>query len=85
MNTHAYNRRTVLSSILIVIMNLIELILLVLGIYLLLGLIFGLFFLVKGIHKIDETASDASLGFKLIILPGITLLWPIMFFKWSRS
>lgn len=66
-------------------MNLIELILLVLGIYLLLGLIFGLFFLVKGMHKIDETASDASLGFKLIVFPGIALLWPIMFFKWSRS
>lgn len=44
--------------------------------YLAIGLIYGLFFVRAGVQKVDPMAVDAPLGFRLMILPGVMLLWP---------
>ena len=54
----------------------------VLGIYVLIGLIFGLLFIFRGVHKIDEAAADGSIWFRLIILPGAIAFWPSLLKKW---
>ncbi len=49
--------------------------------YLLLGLGFAVFFLAYKLSKIDANARGTSLGFRLLILPGVILLWPLLIFK----
>lgn len=56
-----------------------------LGIYLAAGLLFAVIFLIKGIERVDASAHGATWGFKLIIIPGIMALWPVLLNKWIKS
>lgn len=53
-----------------------------LGAYFAAGFLFGLAFVFLGTGKIDPAAKTMPLRARLIILPGTTLLWPLMAFKW---
>ena len=55
------------------------------GIYTLIGLIFGLFFIFRGVQKIDESAVGGGWGFRLIILPGSIAFWPFLLRKWLAA
>ncbi len=57
----------------------------VLSLYLLIGLIFAGLFIWKGAAKIDEGVSGSTRGFKLIILPGVIFLWPLLLPKWIKK
>ena len=59
-----------------------DLLLLILAIYLLLGALFALPFVFVGVNQIDSSASDSSLTFRLVIMPGVIALWPLMLLKW---
>ena len=63
----------------------IVVILLVVALYLLSGFIFSIAFVCKGIGKIDEGAKGASWGFRIIILPGVVVFWPLLLRKWISS
>ena len=54
----------------------------VIGIYLALGLLFSIFFVSRGVNKLDEGAHGAGIGFRLIILPGCMVFWPLLLKKW---
>jgi len=54
-------------------------------IYLAIGLAFAVPFAMRGARRIDPAASSGTVGFRLLILPGATLLWPWMLYRWSRS
>jgi hypothetical protein len=55
----------------------------VLGAYLLLGILFALpFTLFKGIARLDPAAAAGSLGFRLLAIPGSVALWPVLLRKW---
>ncbi|MFT3678909.1 MAG: hypothetical protein QM791_01475 [Ferruginibacter sp.] len=56
----------------------------VLLIYLSGGIAFVLPFLLRGMRKIDETTHGATWGFKLIVIPGIIVLWPLLLKKWLQ-
>ena len=47
-----------------------------LGVYLAMGVVFAVPFLVKGIGKIDPVAAAGTWGFKVIIFPGVIAFWP---------
>ena len=47
-----------------------------------LGFLFALAFLSVGIGRIDPGARTSGLGFRLIILPGVIALWPLMLVRW---
>ena len=53
--------------------------------YLLLGLIFGLFFVFSGVQQMDEAAQGSSWGFRLLIFPGAVALWIFLLPKWIKS
>lgn len=53
--------------------------------YFLLGFIFCIAFLLVGIHRLDAGAKDTGMGFKLLITPGIIVLWPYLLKKWLTS
>ena len=54
----------------------------VLGIYVLIGVLFAIPFLLKGVSQIDPVAKDATRGFRIIILPGVIALWPLLLRRW---
>lgn len=53
-------------------------------IYIIAGAVFAVAFLLRGIYVIDETAKGGSIGFKLIILPGVIVLWPVLLRQWKK-
>lgn len=55
------------------------------AIYLLIGLVFALLFLIKGLHRIDAGAEGSGFLFKLLILPGVIAFWPFLANKWIRK
>jgi hypothetical protein len=46
------------------------------------GLVFALVFLGLGLTRIDDGAKGAGLAFRLLILPGLIALWPLMLVRW---
>ena len=65
--------------------TLVSIILTIAGGYLLLGFLFAILFLSKGITKVDEAAIDSSWGFRLLILPGTICFWPVLLRKWIKG
>ncbi|MEP7109344.1 MAG: hypothetical protein ABI760_15225 [Ferruginibacter sp.] len=59
-----------------------QLILTLVLVYLLCGFIFIIPFMIKGIVKVDEGTRGSSWGFRLVIAPGIIVLWPLLLKKW---
>jgi hypothetical protein len=56
-----------------------------LEIYVLLGFLFALFFITRGVQRVDTQARSASVGFRLIILPGVVAFWPLLLRRWRRG
>jgi len=52
------------------------------GLYLALGLIFAVPFVLRGVSRIDPVATKGTWGFRLIILPGVVAIWPVLLRRW---
>lgn len=63
----------------------VSILLTILAIYLLIGLIFALIMLMRGVSKLDPGAAGSGWGFKLIIIPGAMAFWPLLWRNWRRS
>jgi hypothetical protein len=63
----------------------VEVVLIIVAIYLLLGVLFVFPFLMKGLTKVDEGAHGGTIGFKIIIIPGVIVLWPVLLRKWIKT
>ena len=48
------------------------------GVYAAIGLVFALFFVTRGVTRIDPTAIGGSTGFRILILPGVVAFWPLL-------
>lgn len=57
----------------------------IVSVYLAAGLVFGIFFVLRGVGRIDPQAQEGSWGFRLAILPGVAALWPILARRWLRG
>jgi membrane protein implicated in regulation of membrane protease activity len=55
------------------------------GIYLACGFLFAVPFVLAGVKKIDPHAAHGSWGFRLLIIPGTTVLWPLMLRRWLKG
>jgi hypothetical protein len=49
------------------------------------GLAFAAVFVARGIQRVDPVAAGAPLGFRLIIVPGVAALWPLMAVRWVKA
>jgi len=57
-----------------------------LGIYLGAGALFALVFVFGGgLGRVDPTARAGTLGFRLLILPGVAALWPLLAWRWRSA
>lgn len=64
---------------------LIEILLLIVSVYLFCGLLFAIPFVAKGVTVIDEGAHGSSIGFRIIIIPGSIVFWPLLLKKWINA
>jgi len=53
-----------------------------LGVYLACGLVFAIAFALVGVKKIDPHAAHGSWGFRLLIIPGTMVFWPLLLKRW---
>ena len=54
----------------------------ILGIYVLLGLAFAVPFVWRGARCVDPAAAGGTWGFRLLVLPGVVALWPLLLKRW---
>lgn len=54
-------------------------------VYALVGAVFAIFFLIRGVEQVDFQARGASVGFRLLIFPGVLALWPLLLKRWLRA
>ncbi|MFK8052831.1 MAG: hypothetical protein AB8F65_07630 [Woeseiaceae bacterium] len=52
-----------------------------LALYAALGILVAVIFALGGAKRIDPDGAAMTPGARLIVLPGIALLWPLMLFK----
>ena len=60
----------------------VETTLLVLGIYLAVGVLFAIPFVLKGAMRIDPSAVGASIGLRLLLIPASVVFWPLLAKRW---
>ena len=65
--------------------SIVEIKLMVAGVYLGIGAAFALVFQVFGLAKVDPAAKGAGLPFRLLITPGLVALWPVIAMKWKKA
>jgi hypothetical protein len=64
---------------------LVSIFFILLGIYLLIGVMFAVAFLAKGAAAIDESAKGISWQSKLLLFPASVALWAILLPKWRKQ
>lgn len=56
-----------------------------LGVYVVLGILFAIPFVLRGAGRIDPVAQDGTWGFRVMIFPGVVALWPLLAWRWARG
>ncbi|MDB4385067.1 hypothetical protein N9023_03620 [Opitutaceae bacterium] len=57
----------------------------VIAAYLLLGFVFAIPFVFRGAAKIDSPAAETGFFFKLILIPGSMVFWPMLLRRWIKG
>jgi hypothetical protein len=50
--------------------------------YMLAGLVFAALFLPRGVARLDPRVAGSPKTLRLVILPGIVALWPLLAWRW---
>jgi len=56
----------------------VEIIVSAIGIYLAIGILFAVWFVIFGITKLDESAKSTGIGFRLIVFFGVAVFWVLL-------
>ena len=64
---------------------LVELLINAIKAYVFAGFLFSVIFLIFGIQRVDPDVKGLSLGFRLIIIPGLCVFWPLFALRWIRG
>ena len=54
-------------------------------VYAAIGLIFAIAFAARGVDRIDPAAHGSTRGFRLVIIPGVAALWPLLLKRWIQA
>ena len=55
------------------------------GVYLGCGFLFAVPFVCRGVQKIDPHAAHGGWGFRLLIIPGTMVFWPLLLQRWFKG
>jgi hypothetical protein len=50
--------------------------------YLILGVLFAAPFVTRGVNRIDPLAPTAPWTFRLLMVPGTVVFWPLLLVRW---
>lgn len=50
-----------------------------------LGLLLALPMALRGVDRLDPAAAQGTWGFRLLALPGLIALWPLVLVRWLRA
>lgn len=53
--------------------------------YIAAGALFAVAFVLRGVRAVDPAARGTGVAFKLLILPGVAALWPLMAWRWIAA
>ncbi|MEM9487153.1 MAG: hypothetical protein AAGA83_26065 [Cyanobacteria bacterium P01_F01_bin.116] len=53
--------------------------------YVFAGLVFAIPFLLFGIQQVDPDTKGWNIGFRIIIIPGLCVFWPLFAVRWLRG
>jgi len=53
--------------------------------YFALGVLFAVPFVCFGLTRVDAATAHSSVGFRLTILLGVALFWPLLALRWHRG
>lgn len=53
-------------------------------IYVLFGLGFALWFLTRGVARLDPAAGGTGVVLRLLLVPGTVALWPLLLIRWRQ-
>ena len=53
--------------------------------YALAGLVFAAVFLPRAVARLDPRVADAPISLRLLILPGVAALWPLLAWRWMSG
>ncbi len=65
--------------------TIINIFLSILGVYFLIGLLFGLYFIIKGATRIDPLMQDTKKKVRVLLLPGVIATWPFLIGRLFKS
>lgn len=65
-------------------MVVVEILVFLVEIYFVVGVLFGISFVTRGVQAIDHAAEGTGWGFRLVILPGVAAFWPLLLRRWIR-
>lgn len=54
-----------------------DLLFLIAAVYIAVGFLLSLWFVFRAIGRIDPVAAEGSLGFRILIIPGLCVFWPL--------
>ena len=49
------------------------------------GILFALPFAVRGVARIDPLAAESPWSFRLLIVPGTVVFWPLLLLRWAAG
>jgi hypothetical protein len=55
------------------------------GLYAAAGLLVAIAFVAIGITKIDPLAAGSPWSFRLLIMPGVVVFWPLLLLRWAAG
>jgi hypothetical protein len=53
--------------------------------YVAVGVLFALPFVRRGAGVLEPVAREGTWGFRLLIVPGVVTLWPVLLVRWIRA
>lgn len=64
-------------------MHFAQLVLLLAAAYCSVGLLWAVFFVIRGVGLVDSATHGATRLFRILILPGSAVLWPLVLAWWA--
>ena len=49
------------------------------------GVLFAVPFVVRGVGRIDPAAREGTIGFRIIVFPGVVAFWPLLLRRWMSG
>ncbi len=62
----------------------IDTLLIIASLYLAIGVLYGIYFIIKGGPKIDPTLKASKFSIRYLLFPGSIICWPFLIFKSTK-